>query len=42
VITKDLVPPATTGSIRVVDGMHHGLTGDVDAADWPNIKDERA
>lgn len=42
VITRDLVAPATTGTIRVVDGMHHGLTGDVDAAEWPNIKDERA
>lgn len=42
VITRDLVPPATTGAIKVVDGMHHGLTGEVDAAEWPNIKDERS
>lgn len=42
VITKNLAAPATTGTIRVVDGMHHGLVGDVDAAEWPNIKDERA
>jgi hypothetical protein len=42
VIVKDLVPPATSGTIRVVDGMHHGLQGDVSAAEWPNITDERS
>ena len=42
VIVRDLVPPATSGRIRVVDGMHHGLEGDVEAAEWPNIKDERS
>ena len=42
VITRDLVAPATTGAVRVVDGMYHGLAGDVEAAEWPHIKDERA
>jgi hypothetical protein len=41
VITR--VPSGTVlGCIRVVDGMHIDLAGDVPAEDWPNITDERS
>jgi hypothetical protein len=41
VITR--VPTASVlGCIKVVDGMHIDLAGDVPAEDWPNIKDERS
>ena len=41
-ITKNLAAPATTGTIRSWTGRTTGLSGDVDAAEWPNINDERA
>ena len=41
-IVQDLVGPVLNGRVKVVDGPHTGTTGDVSAAEWSNIDDERA
>jgi hypothetical protein len=41
-IVQDLVGPVLNGRVKVVDGPHTGMTGDVSAAEWSNIDDERA
>lgn len=41
-IVQDLVGPVLNGTVKVVDGPHTGITGDVAAAEWSNIDDERA
>lgn len=35
-------PPLTHGTVRIVDGPHTGHSGEVSAAEWPLIADERA
>lgn len=42
VVVTDLVGPMLSGTVRVVDGPHTGITGDVDFAEWGNIADERS
>ena len=42
VIVTDLVGPMLSGTVRVVDGPHTGITGEVEAAEWSNISDERS
>jgi len=41
-ILKAFVAPLLSGTVKVVDGPHTGVTGEVSAAEWPNIADERA
>jgi hypothetical protein len=41
-IVQDLVGPVLNGTVKVVDGPHTGVTGEVSAAEWPLIADERA
>jgi hypothetical protein len=41
-IVQEFVAPLLNGRVKVVDGPHTGVEGDVDAAEWPNIADERA
>jgi hypothetical protein len=35
-------PPLLNGTVKVVDGPHTGVVGDVNNAEWGNIADERA
>ena len=41
-ITREWVAPLLTGEVKVVDGPHTGITGEVDPAEWGNIADERS
>ena len=41
-VLREWHPPLLTGEVKVVDGPHTGVTGEVDPADWPSIVDERA
>ena len=41
-IVQDLVGPVLNGKVKVVDGPHTGMTGEVCAAEWSLISDERA
>jgi hypothetical protein len=34
--------PSGDGTVKIVDGPHTGITGDVSASEWINIQDERA
>ena len=42
VIVNQIIGPLAGGTVKVVDGPHTGVTGDVDGPEWANIKDERA
>jgi hypothetical protein len=41
-IVREFVAPLLAGEVKVVDGPHTGMTGEVDPAEWSNIDDERA
>jgi hypothetical protein len=41
-IVTDLVGPMLNGTVKVVDGPHTGVTGEITGAEWPNIADERS
>jgi hypothetical protein len=41
-IVRDFVAPLLNGTVKVVDGPNTGVTGEVSAAEWPLIADERA
>ena len=41
-VVQEYRPPLLKGTVKVVDGPHTGITGEVDGAEWPNIADERA
>ena len=41
-VIQEYRPPLLKGTVKVVDGPHTGITGEVDGAQWPSIADERA
>lgn len=40
-IVTEIMGPMAGGTIKVVDGPHNGITGEVEAAEWGNLADER-
>ena len=41
-VITEWVAPLLAGTVKVVDGPHTNVTGEVDAAEWGNIADERS
>ena len=41
-VIQEWVAPLLAGTVKVVDGPHTGITGEVDASEWGNIADERS
>jgi hypothetical protein len=41
-IVEEWHPPLLAGTVKVVDGPHTGLTGEVNYTEWGNIADERS
>jgi hypothetical protein len=41
-VETTMAMPALSVVVRVVDGPHNGASGDVDAAEWGNLVDERS
>jgi hypothetical protein len=41
-VVREFVVPLLAGEVKVVDGPHTGITGQVDGGEWSNIADERA
>ena len=40
-IITQAIGPSGDGTVKIVDGPHTGITGDVSAHEWVNIQDER-
>ena len=41
-VVREWSPPLLAGTVKVVDGPHTGVTGEVDSAYWSSIADERS
>ncbi len=41
-VETTMAMPALSATVRVVDGPHNGMSGEVDASEWGNLVDERA
>ena len=41
-IITQAIGPSADGTVKIVDGPHTGITGDVSAPEWVNLQDERA
>ena len=40
-VIRGFLGPVNGGTLKVVDGPHVGVTGEVRAVDWGNLDDER-